>query len=58
MISNSAELELLLVTLRPAAPVPMVVTLSKTNMKQRQSVGQNAEFLMLEHVIPSVNTGL
>lgn len=33
MISNSAELELLFVTLRQAAPVPVVVALPKTNTK-------------------------
>jgi hypothetical protein len=59
MVSNSAELELLFVTLRQqAAPVPVVVTLSKTNTEKRYSVEQNAEFLVFKHVIPCVNNGL
>jgi hypothetical protein len=39
MISNSAELELLFVTLRQQeAPVPVVVTLSKTNTEKKDTL--------------------
>jgi len=40
MISNSAEMELLFVTLRQQeAPVPVVVTLSKTNTEKKTLCG-------------------